>query len=106
MPKFNADAVEYEPIEVVLGGVTYVIKDVSQSMFDRIKEAGQDAKEKLEAGDEDVNLIYRQLGIIIGVDPEVFADTDLRKAAATTRFLMDTITKQVEGTEKNDLGED
>ena len=101
MPKFNADAIEYEPIEVTLGGKVYVIKEVSQSMFDRIRKSSKAAQEKLEAGEEDVNVIYEQLGIILDTEPTEFKGIDLRKSTATVRFLTETITKQVEGTGKN-----
>ena len=106
MPKFNADEYEFEPIEVVLGGKTYSIDSVSQSMFDRMKLSGKEAKESLDKGEENINVVYEQLGIILNEEPEVFIDIDLRKATATIRFLTETIIGQVEGPEKNDSGED
>lgn len=105
MPKFNADELNYEPIEIVLNEKTYLVTEVKQDMFDRIKEASKRAQASIDAGDEDINIIYEQLGIILNVDPAEFKGTDLRKASATVRFLTETITKQVEGSSKNVSGE-
>lgn len=100
MPKLNADELNYEPIELTLNGTLYVVKEVKQDMFDRVKEASKKAQEAIDEGKEDVNIIFEQLGIILNVDPSEFNGTDLRKATAAVRFLTDEITKQVEG--KND----
>lgn len=92
MPKFDADKAFYEPIEVVINGKTYKIEKVSQDLFDRIKEVSK------EQGDEkDASIIFRQLGVALEEDPEVFKGMDLRVAGAVLRFLTESITAQVEG---------
>lgn len=101
MPKFNADEKVYEPIEVVLGGETYTIEEVHQDLLDKIKDSGKEAKASLDAGEEDIGIIYRQLGILLDTDPVKFKDVDIRKANAVLRFLTETITSQIEGKEGN-----
>ena len=90
MPKFNADEQVMEPIEVVLGGKTYLIQEIKQSMFDKIKEIANTVKDGPES-------VFQQLSVLLGEDIAVLREVDLRKAGAILRFIIDTVTAQMEG---------
>lgn len=96
MPKFNADKKVYEPIELVLEGKTYSVTSVDQSIFDKINEVSKESK-----GKEDVGVLSRQLGAVLGVKASEFKNVDLRKMSAAIKFLTDTIVSQLEGKEGN-----
>lgn len=103
MLKFNADEQDYDSIEIVIEGKSYIIEKITQTMFDRIKETGIQAKLALQNGKEDINVLFIQLGIILNESPKTFENIDIRKVSAALRFCTNTITKQIEGTEiKND----
>lgn len=97
MPKFNADEIQYEPIELTLNGKTYTVAEVSQSMFDRIKETADKSKET----GADMSVVYEQIGIILGVEKSEFVGCDIRRAGAALKYLTDSITAQIEGKSGN-----
>ena len=94
MPKFNADEKVFEPIEVFLGGKNYSILEVTQSMFNKIKEIATTVTDGTES-------IFQQLSILLSEDVDVLRKVDLRRASAVLKFLTDTITSQLEGKSGN-----
>jgi len=97
MPKLNVDEQKslFEPIEIVLEGKTYVISKVTSEMIKEVTKAGET---------NDIGTVSKQLSVFLNEKPETFKDIDLRKLGAVVRFISDTITKQLEGTEpKNAL---
>lgn len=106
MPKFNADEQVFEPIELVLEGKTYVVKEVKQGMFDEIKRIADEAMKKIKKGEEDINVVFKQLGLILSTDPKELEGIDVRKASAALRYLSEEIRNQVSGEKaKNDSRE-
>lgn len=94
MPKLNVDESVFELIELTLNGKQYSVKEVNQDMLKRIQET-------VTTEDDNVPVVYRQLGILLGVEADEFKGTDLRKAGAALRFLQDSITSQIEGKSGN-----
>lgn len=92
MPHLNIDEQKslFEPIEIVLEGKTYVIAKVTSKMIQEVTKAGEAT---------DISTISKQLSIFLNEKPEIFKDIDLRKLGAVVRFITDTITKQLEGSE-------
>jgi hypothetical protein len=96
MPKFNADEQVFEPIELTLNGKTYKVESVDQAMFARIEEVSKGAADRA-----DLDVVARQLGVILGAEPAEFKGVDLRKLSAALKFLTKAITSQIEGKEGN-----
>lgn len=90
MPKYNADEVSFEPIEVTLNGKVYTVTEVTQDMFDRVKK-------NAEENSGDLKIIAEQLGIVFNVEPSEFSGMDLRKLNGVVRFVTNAITDQVQG---------
>lgn len=89
MAKFNADEKVFDPIEVTLGGKTYVVNEIRQDMFNRIREIATTTADGTEA-------VFQQLAVFLGEDVEVLRKLDLRRAGATLKFLTDTVLAQIE----------
>lgn len=89
MPKFDADQM-FEPIEVTLGGKTYVIKEVLQPQLDEVQRI---AKE----GEASAETVFRQLAAFLGADIEELKKVDVRKAGAALKFITKALTEQFEG---------
>ena len=93
MAKFNADEAVFEPIEVTLGGTTYRVDTLCQSSFEKVVEISKE-----ETGTQ---AVFEQLAVLFGVDSSVFIGTDVRRASAALKFVIDTITSQMESVKGN-----
>lgn len=85
MPKYNADTV-YEPIEIIMGGKTYVIKKVTQAM---LEASGQLDGKTGEAAMDGLLSIY------LGVPESEFAGGDIRQKRGALEFLTKTLQEQL-----------
>ena len=94
MAKFNADEKVFEPIEITLGGKEYNIQEIRQETFTKIKAIATDVKDGTEA-------IFQQLSVLLDEDVSILRKVDLRRASAVLKFLIDTITAQIEGKSGN-----
>jgi hypothetical protein len=80
MAKFNADA-EVEVFEVRIDGVDYVVPPISAGVLRKLN-AFQDS-----ANETDPDGPAKLLGILLGVDWQRFAETDLRKIKAVIEYI-------------------
>lgn len=80
MEKFNADEIKQlaEPIEVQIDGQTYKVETISQATLDQVKELAESAG---------TDTLAKQVGTLLGVAPETFHKTDIRKLGAVLKFL-------------------
>ena len=98
MPTCNVDSM-YEPIEIILGGKTYKIESITKSMLDTVTEII--AQEEKNPNKGNISIIAKQLSVFLDAPVEVLEAIDVRKLAATSRFIMKSIQDDVEGSEKN-----
>lgn len=97
MPKFNADAPSlFEPIEVVIDGKTYKVKQVTPKMMRKIGGMFEEAEASDDIG-QAFRLAARQLHMFLGVPESVFEGTDMRKLTSAVKFITDTIIDQSKG---------
>ncbi len=101
MPKFNADSQEslFEPIEVTIEEKAYTVVVVTPDLMDKMAVLFKEVEET-----QDMSLMFsvvgKQLGLFLGVKPEVFRAIDMRKLSATVKFIVSTITGQSKGEEE------
>jgi hypothetical protein len=95
MKKYNADQSQLsESIEIDLEGKTYIIEKITPKMLDDI--------EALQKTDKGANIAVKQLSILLNAEEETLNKIDLRKIAGILKFIMATITENIEGNkEKN-----
>lgn len=94
MPKLNADEKVFDPIEITLGGKTYVITEITQDMFDELQRIAKENQGGTDA-------VLQQLAVFLGANLEDLRKIDLRRAGAVLRFLTETVTAQAEGKSGN-----
>ena len=84
MAKFNADEQTQlvEPIEITIGGKTYVIEKLSMALMEKVEELGQ--KPSMEAA-------VQQFCLLTGADPKDMAGVDIRKIAGALDFITNTV---------------
>lgn len=86
MPKLNVDEVKQlgEPIEVTLEGKTYIIDKVTTDLMDKVVAI----KGKTETS---VDAPIRQLALLLGIEPKVLKDIDIRKIGRALKFITESI---------------
>ena len=84
MAKFNADEQSQlaEPIEITIGGKTYVIEKLSMALMDKVEEIGQ--KPSMSAA-------ILQFCVLTGAEPADMSDVDVRKIAGALDFITKTV---------------
>lgn len=104
---FDADSL-FEPIEVKLGGKTYLIESIT---YDQMAEVGRvtEQRARLEAQRDEEgavevpenSVLDLQLSIYLGCSAEELRGVDVRRKMATARFIRQCINEATE--EKNEL---
>jgi len=96
MPKFDADTL-FDPIEITLDGKEYTVPKVTQGLIDSAGSVGKD-------GEDDKNVLARQVSVLLGVDADAFVQTDIRKLGAIAKFFFETITGELESISSKNVG--
>ena len=88
MPKKNYDDLMkmFEPIEIVIEGVTYTVGKVTAEMISGLTKDDQS---------NDIGVVCRQLAKIVGAKPNTFMETDLRVVTGALQFVTEEATKQM-----------
>ena len=89
MPKFDADTL-FDPIEITLDKKKYEVPKVTQGLLDA---AGAIGKE----GEDEQNILARQVAVLLGAEADAFIKTDIRKLGAIAKFFFETVTGELEG---------
>ncbi len=86
MPKYNADEQKQlsEPIEIVLDGKTYIVEKISTETLKKVTDLGKDK--------DDFEVLIKQLGFLVGTDPNEFRGCDIRKLSKVLEFITETVT--------------
>jgi len=95
MKTLNLDelAVEsYPPINVVIDGKTYTIKNISADMLDEVQELGDKT---------DNRTVCRMLAVLTGTTEGTFFRTDFRKVVRAVKFITETCQEQLNVDPKN-----
>ena len=101
MPKINIDEL-IEPIEVTVGGKTYIVDDIPQDTAKKMYRIGQKAKKAEAAGDEEDSSTDEMAAIlteILGADAKDVAALGMRRLLKLVTSIMATLTE--EATAKN-----
>ena len=79
MPKLNVDEVPQlaEVIEITIDGKNYKIEKISTDLMDKATGEVKDP--------------YKQLAILVNVDPEEFKSVDIRKVGKALEFITQVI---------------
>ena len=97
MPKIDIDKL-VEPIEIVVGGKTYTVEDISQETADKMGKAAADAiDEEGKPKKEDSKLVLGILKEILGADAADLTKLGMRKRSMLITRLMGTINEELEG---------
>ncbi len=92
MPVIDANA-GLDPIQVVIDAETYTVIQLSEAKLNEISDFGKD---------DDTRTLTSQLGMLLDVEPSVFAETDIRVMANAIKGIMGQITDGLPGDVKND----
>ena len=99
MPTINIDEL-VEPIEVIVGGETYIVEDIPQSVAKRINAIGI-AAIKAEADgvadDDSSEKMAEVMADILGAKPESIKALGMRKLLKLTTTITGTLTDEVSG---------
>ena len=91
MPQINIDEL-CEPIEIIVGGGTYTVDDISRDTAKKMME--------ISAGEDDSNNVDAMAVImadVLGADEADIAKLGMRKLIKLITAVMSTITDEVEG---------
>jgi len=99
VPKINIDE-QVEPIEVTVGGETYIVEDIPQSVAKRMNAIGLQARKAEAKGAQDDKSTDQMAAILaemLGAKPEAIAALGMRKLLKLTTMVMSTLSDEVEG---------
>lgn len=85
--KYDADQ-EIQDIEVVIGGKSYFVKEVTEAKLDQVSALGKTAAEG-----SDVTVLSKQLALLVDVDENTFHGVDIRKLMGAVNFIQRQITE-------------
>ena len=91
MSTLNIDAM-VDPIEVIIDGQGYTVAKLTEAKMNEIMAIGKN---------NDVGTLAGQLGMILGVEPEIFRDTDVRILGHAINGIMGEITGGLDVDTKN-----
>ena len=94
MSKINIDEIaekECQPIEVIVGGKTYIVGDIPLDTMKKMNALGD------VTGTDSVDQLIKIMSEILGADSKEIGKLGTRKFLALVKNVMDEINKEAEG---------
>jgi len=91
MPKINIDEL-CEPIEVIVGGKTYTVEDISRETAKKMEATGEKTKDST-----DLDPLVGIMAEVLGADKADIAKLGMRKLLLLVTKVMGAVNEEIEG---------